>query len=122
MRAHKPGKWTGREVSDVERLAIFLRSQGVCAYCGQSLWNASPGELTIDHLVSRRAGGLTSADNLVLACFLCTSGKGNRDWRCYAPGGAQDRILEVIARPLNLELAAALRAGRILTDEEIARA
>lgn len=44
----------------------------VCAYC------AKPGELSRDHVVPRSRGGPDHAGNIVMACRLCNSAKGDR--------------------------------------------
>ena len=56
------------------RRNIFLRDQYTCQYCG-----CTPREddLTIDHVTPRSRGGLTSWENVVLACTRCNTKKGN---------------------------------------------
>jgi len=59
-----------------------------CWYCGCELALA---ETTADHLVPRRRGGATAADNLVIACERCNQSKGA--WplariACLVPRGA----------------------------------
>lgn len=57
------------------RRNIYKRDKYTCQYCG-----AQPGaaELTIDHVVPRSHGGLSSWDNCVLACVDCNSRKADR--------------------------------------------
>lgn len=57
------------------RRNLFKRDHATCQYCG-----TRPGteELTIDHVVPRARGGLTTWDNCVLACATCNSRKANR--------------------------------------------
>ena len=57
------------------RRTIYKRDNNQCQYCG-----ATPGteELTIDHIIPRSKGGLTTWDNCVLACVDCNSKKANR--------------------------------------------
>ncbi len=57
------------------RRNLFKRDMQTCQYCG-----ARPGthELTIDHVVPRSRGGVSSWDNCVLACVACNRRKGNR--------------------------------------------
>ncbi|HEV7282021.1 MAG TPA: HNH endonuclease [Pirellulaceae bacterium] len=54
---------------------IFKRDRFTCQYCG-----IQPGkdELTIDHIVPRSRGGVTSWENCVLACGPCNRRKGDR--------------------------------------------
>ena len=57
------------------RRNLFKRDQQTCQYCG-----AQPrsDELTIDHVVPKSQGGLSTWDNCVLACYKCNSYKANR--------------------------------------------
>jgi 5-methylcytosine-specific restriction endonuclease McrA len=57
------------------RRNIYKRDRCTCQYCG-----AQPpmDELTIDHVVPRSRGGMSSWDNCVLACFHCNKRKADR--------------------------------------------
>ena len=57
------------------RRNIFKRDHSTCQYCG-----CRPGssELTIDHVLPRSQGGVSSWENCVLACVACNSRKANR--------------------------------------------
>lgn len=57
------------------RRNIFKRDHNTCQYCG-----AQPGseELTIDHVVPRSHGGVSSWENCVLACVACNKRKADR--------------------------------------------
>ncbi|GAB4155265.1 MAG: HNH endonuclease [Planctomycetaceae bacterium] len=57
------------------RRNVFKRDKLTCQYCGQQ-----PGreELTIDHVVPRAQGGISSWTNCVLACVECNARKANR--------------------------------------------
>ena len=57
----------GRRLS---RRAILARDGFRCQYCG------STRHLTIDHIVPRSKGGLTSWDNVVTSCAPCNVRKG----------------------------------------------
>ena len=57
------------------RRNIFLRDQNTCQYCGRRV---DPGELTLDHVVPRSRGGVSSWENIVLACVECNDRKANR--------------------------------------------
>lgn len=62
-----------------------MKPDPVCAYC------AKPGPLHRDHVVPRSRGGPDTALNIVMACQLCNSSKGDRlasEWlgeRCPSP-------------------------------------
>jgi 5-methylcytosine-specific restriction endonuclease McrA len=57
------------------RRNVFKRDGYMCQYCG-----CRPGseELTIDHIVPRSHGGVSSWTNCVLACIDCNTRKANR--------------------------------------------
>ncbi|MCA9065923.1 MAG: HNH endonuclease [Planctomycetaceae bacterium] len=57
------------------RRNVFKRDNHTCQYCGRR-----PGseELTIDHVIPRSHGGVSSWSNCVLACIECNTFKANR--------------------------------------------
>lgn len=57
------------------RRNIFLRDSFTCQYCGK---RPPRDELTIDHILPRSRGGMSSWENVVLACARCNSRKGDR--------------------------------------------
>ena len=63
------------EAVTFSRRNLFKRDHQTCQYCG-----SRPGspELTIDHVIPRSQGGLTTWENCVLACVACNAQKANR--------------------------------------------
>jgi 5-methylcytosine-specific restriction endonuclease McrA len=57
------------------RRTLYKRDRLMCQYCG-----CQPGseELTIDHVLPRAQGGLTTWENCVLACVECNRHKADR--------------------------------------------
>jgi 5-methylcytosine-specific restriction endonuclease McrA len=57
------------------RRNIFKRDHYTCQYCG-----AQPGseDLTLDHVLPRSQGGVSSWENCVLACMGCNKRKADR--------------------------------------------
>ena len=57
------------------RRNVFKRDRFTCQFCG-----SQPGteELTIDHVVPRAQGGVSSWENCVLACVACNKRKADR--------------------------------------------
>jgi len=57
------------------RRNVFKRDHWTCQYCGRQ-----PGgeELTIDHVVPRSQGGVSTWENCVLACVDCNKRKADR--------------------------------------------
>jgi 5-methylcytosine-specific restriction endonuclease McrA len=58
----------------LSRKNILLRDRNSCQYCGVVL---PAGELTLDHVVPRSRGGLSTWENLVACCHACNRKKGN---------------------------------------------
>lgn len=73
------------------RRNIFKRDHNTCQYCG-----AQPGgeELTIDHVLPRAQGGVSSWENCVLACVACNKRKADR-----TPEQARMRLRHKPVRP-----------------------
>ncbi|MFV9505935.1 MAG: HNH endonuclease [Oscillochloridaceae bacterium umkhey_bin13] len=57
------------------RRGVFARDREICQYCGTQPGRA---QLTMDHVVPRSQGGLTTWDNVVTACRDCNHRKGGR--------------------------------------------
>ena len=57
------------------RRNIFARDNNQCQYCGKRF---ATTELSLDHVVPRSQGGLSSWDNVVCACVACNVKKGGR--------------------------------------------
>jgi 5-methylcytosine-specific restriction endonuclease McrA len=58
----------------LSRKNILLRDRNSCQYCGVILTSA---ELTLDHVIPRSRGGLSTWENLVACCHNCNRRKGN---------------------------------------------
>jgi len=57
------------------RKNLFKRDRYTCQYCGIQ---PGPEELTVDHIVPRSKGGVSSWENCVLACVECNKRKADR--------------------------------------------
>lgn len=57
------------------RKNLFKRDRYTCQYCGIQ---PGPEELTVDHVVPRSRGGVSSWENCVLACVECNKRKADR--------------------------------------------
>jgi len=55
----------------ITRRAVFARDRWTCQYCG------SRSNLTVDHVVPRSKGGVSSWENIVASCAPCNRRKGN---------------------------------------------
>lgn len=65
-----------RYVSVKDRQAIRERANFVCEYC-LAYEGFSFVKFQIEHIISIKHGGLSTLDNLALACFICNSCKGS---------------------------------------------
>jgi 5-methylcytosine-specific restriction endonuclease McrA len=56
----------------ITRRAVFARDDWTCQYCG------ARSSLTVDHVLPRSKGGVSSWDNIVASCAPCNRRKGDR--------------------------------------------
>lgn len=73
------------------RDAVHARDGFTCQYCGA---RPARGELTIDHVTPRHAGGVTEWTNVVTACAPCNRRKGGA-----TPEQAGMRLRRAPSRP-----------------------
>ena len=59
----------------LSRKNILLRDRNTCQYCGSVL---NSNEMTLDHVLPRSKGGLSTWENLVACCHDCNRRKGNQ--------------------------------------------
>ena len=59
----------------LSRKNILLRDRNICQYCGAVLPSS---ELTLDHVVPRARGGLSTWENLVACCHACNRRKADQ--------------------------------------------
>jgi 5-methylcytosine-specific restriction endonuclease McrA len=69
--------WVKRRKTSVpfSRRNVYVRDGGECQYCGHEL---SLSEMTLDHVVPRTQGGISSWTNLVCSCVRCNKRKAGR--------------------------------------------
>lgn len=83
-----------KKIVKFSRENIYLRDHGKCQYCGSDVPRPAS---TYDHVVPRAQGGVTSWDNIVIACMPCNQKKG-----CRTPAQAKMKLLSVPVRPKKL--------------------
>lgn len=79
------------EVSEALRRFVAERAYGVCEYCLVHQEDLFHG-CEMDHVVSRKHGGATTADNLAFACFHCNRHKGTDVGSITASSGELIRL------------------------------
>lgn len=82
---------------------VYARDHGRCQYCGLAV--ARP-ESTYDHVVPRAHGGLTTWQNVVIACMPCNQRKGGR-----TPAQAKMVLRAEPVKPVRLPEGARLTLG-----------
>lgn len=61
--------------SNFSRRALVKRDRSMCQYCAKTL---SASQVTIDHVLPRSQGGITSFTNCVICCYACNNRKADR--------------------------------------------
>ena|ERR1700686_3330719 len=61
--------------SNFSRKALVKRDKGHCQYCNKKL---TASQITIDHVIPRAQGGITSFINCVVCCQICNNKKADR--------------------------------------------
>jgi 5-methylcytosine-specific restriction endonuclease McrA len=64
-----------RQTVKFNRRNIFARDHNQCQYCGKK---HPTTELSLDHIVPRSQGGMSTWENIVCACINCNVKKGGR--------------------------------------------
>jgi len=75
---------TGQWIRTDLRLAIYLRDEFRCVYCGSDLHGAAPTDLTLDHIHLWSKGGENDPTNLITACRSCNCSRGAKSLSQYA--------------------------------------
>lgn len=57
------------------RKSVFKRDKFTCQYCGEVL---KSGQVTVDHIIPKSIGGLSSFTNCTTSCYKCNNKKGSR--------------------------------------------
>jgi 5-methylcytosine-specific restriction endonuclease McrA len=73
---------------------VYARDGAKCQYCGD---HVARNEATYDHVVPRAKGGVTTWENIVIACVPCNQKKGGR-----TPAEARMRLLTAPVKPKKL--------------------
>lgn len=63
-----------RQGVNLNRHNVFARDRHTCQYCGDKF---PYKELTLDHVLPKSKGGITTWDNITTACKRCNHRKGN---------------------------------------------
>jgi 5-methylcytosine-specific restriction endonuclease McrA len=109
--------WYGSKwIRPEKRLAIYLRDNFICGYCGKDLRNVrKPKFRTLDHVIPST---LTSkpdntADNLITCCKACNDRKNARNVLDFLKGDTTklDRLFAQLAKPIDVQAAKLILKG-----------
>lgn len=84
------GKMPKRSVV-FSRRNLWRRDHWTCQYCGN---RPKPDEITVDHVLPKSRGGITTFENCVLACVSCNKKKDN-----HTPGEAGMKLKTIPKTP-----------------------
>ena len=73
------------------RKNLFARDDHTCQYCGRQ---APLSQLSMDHVIPRSYGGVTTWENIVCSCLRCNGRKGGR-----TPKEARMKLLRKPEKP-----------------------
>lgn len=100
---------TARWISRRDRLAIYLRDDMTCVWCGRTRHRCGI-QLTLDHLVPRSVGGNHDITNIVTSCERCNNVRRNMSVK---------KFVTRISRKLNVETSALHKRIEILVNTPI---
>ena len=80
-----------RRMVRLSRQAVFARDSHRCQYCGHRF---PTSQLSLDHVIPRSRGGMSTWENMVCACLKCNVRKGGR-----TPREARMRLVQQPYRP-----------------------
>jgi hypothetical protein len=101
-----------------KRLAIYIRDNFTCLWCGADLRFVEASGISLDHLEPKVNGGTNNAENLITACHACNSRRQDTPWREFCDGMFREVWIESQVRlPLNFELVDALLNQRSKEQE-----
>ena len=79
----------------IDRLKVYDKYNGHCAYCGKAI---TIRDMQVDHILSKRNGGTDDIDNLNHSCRLCNHYKRAEDigtFRNDLLGGLIKRLMKI---------------------------
>lgn len=101
------------------RLAIYLRDRFTCVYCLRDLHDATPSDVTLDHVKCSSDGGSNHESNLITACRACNCSRQDKPLNRFCGPETRSHIRRNCKRSLTKYrvLAKALIAGTCGLDD-----
>jgi 5-methylcytosine-specific restriction endonuclease McrA len=81
-----------------QRERVFKRDGHSCQICG-----TDEGEMHVDHIISRKAGGTHDLDNLRVLCKSCNLRKGSKNDGVFLAQTATPPVFPVLISPTQSE-------------------
>lgn len=101
----------GRWIRNEKRLAIYLRDNFKCLFCGKDL-AGEVANITLDHIITKSAGGDNEPTNIFTACRSCNSSRQDLLLERFATGDRIDRIQAQV----NVDLAPYFKQAKAILD------
>jgi uncharacterized protein with PIN domain len=79
MKIHVIKPFIKTHLFKFSRKALIKRDKNQCQYCGKKLVLS---QITVDHVLPKSNGGVTSFLNCVICCFNCNNKKSNKTLEC----------------------------------------
>lgn len=120
-RSKHPAANGGKWLRPAKRLAIYLRDNFRCSYCGKNLAGIPAALRSVDHVVPIALGGTNDATNLITCCKRCNDRKQDQSAYSFASDEAFQYISMQLVKPLNIELAKQIIAGTLDLSDVLAQ-
>ena len=92
---NKNRKWRKDLIMKIDRLKVYDKYKGHCAYCGKAI---AIKDMQVDHILSKHNGGTNGIDNLNPSCRMCNHYKRAADIETFRNdllGGLLDRLMKI---------------------------
>ena len=107
----RQANWQGSNwIRKERRLAIYMRDNFTCQYCGKNLANAKPKARQLDHVIPCLTGKPdNSTENLITSCMLCNNRKNGHNLLDWLKGDLAkfDQIMAQLQLPIDIAAAKA---------------
>lgn len=97
----KSDRPTGQWIRSDLRLAIYLRDEFHCVYCGKNLHGVDPFDITLDHIKPFSMGGSNNPSNLITACRYCNCARGAKLLSTFDDECTRKSVLRQSARKID---------------------
>lgn len=115
MAKFSGSKW----ITPQRRLAIYLRDNFQCIYCGKTVLTVT---LSLDHIVARSTGKNDhSSGNLITCCMLCNSERNNTEIETFLSvkhGKNSHKVAARIAELTSKDMSSYIKIAKSMIEEQ----